>query len=151
MKLRPILLILALSLLTVSLAFAAVKIFTPATLEGGKIVTVKEVKKLVDQGKTAIFDMRKVINFGKGHLPGAISLPYKNKSEKVVDFDASLDKVDFTKFPGDKAKTLIFYSDGPKGWKSYKTAVQALRRGHTDVRWFRGGFSSWKQAGHPVE
>lgn len=138
-------------LLLASICWSAEKVPTPTELEGGTIISAAAAKKLVDGGGVAFFDMRKALNYGKGHVPGAVSLPYKQKSGKKVDFDASADKVDFSKLPADKASKLLFYSDGPNGWKSYKISVQCIKQGYTDVNWMREGMSVWMSAGYPVE
>lgn len=124
---------------------------TPLELAGGKVVSLAEVKTLMRNKEVRIFDMRSAINYGKGHLPGAIALPYKQRSEKSQNFDASLDQVDFRQLPADLNSPLLFYSDGPTGWKSYKAAVLAIRQGYSRVSWFRGGFADWEQSGEPVE
>lgn len=124
---------------------------TPNQLKGGKVISVDEGKKLLDAKGTAFFDTRSVINFGKGHVPGAASAAYKEKSEKLADFDASKDELDFAKLPQDKGARIVFYSDGPTGWKSYKAAVLAVRQGYSQVMYMRGGFAEWTDRGLPVE
>ena len=44
---------------------------TPTKVTGIEIVTPEAARALL--GKAAIFDMRSAVNFGKGHLQGAIS------------------------------------------------------------------------------
>ena len=122
---------------------------TPHSFTGGKVVSVDEAKGLI--GKAKFFDMRKAISFGKGHVPGAIALPYDQKSEKAVNFDATKDKFDLTQLPSNKAEPIVFYSDGPTGWKSYKAAVIAVRNGYTNVMWMRGGTKEWEQKNFPLE
>lgn len=118
---------------------------TPTTLSGGKILSVSDVSALA--GKAAFFDMRKAISYGKGHLPGAQPLPYNQKSDKTESFDASMDSFDMSQLPTDKSAAIVFYSDGPTGWKSYKASVIAIRAGYTNVMWFRGGTDEWKKKG----
>jgi rhodanese-related sulfurtransferase len=122
---------------------------TPTSLPGGKVVSADEAKTLV--GKAHFFDMRKAINFGKGHVKGAVALPYDEKSEKASSFDASKDGFDKSKLPSDKNAVLVFYSDGPSGWKSYKAAVLAIRAGHKNVMWMRGGITEWSAKGQQLE
>lgn len=122
---------------------------TPTSLPGGKVVSANEAKTLV--GKARFFDMRKAINFGKGHVKGAAALPYDEKSEKSPSFDASKDGFDKSKLPSDKSTPLVFYSDGPDGWKSYKAAVLAVRAGHKNVMWMRGGITEWSAKGLELE
>jgi adenylate cyclase len=132
-------------------AWSAEKVPTPTSLEGGTLISAANAKVLVDKGGVAVFDMRKAMNFGKGHVPGAVSLPYKHKSAKAVDFDPAMDKVNFSKVPEDKSTALLFYSDGPNGWKSFKMAAQCISKGYTNVNWMREGMSTWVDAGYPVE
>lgn len=123
---------------------------TPKAIKGGKVVSVEEAGKLA-QAKSALFvDTRSVINYGKGHVPGAVTAAYKEKSDKVEGFDASVDSFDFAKIPADKGAKLVFYSDGPTGWKSYKAAVLAIQQGYTNVMYMRGGFADWSAKGLPV-
>ncbi len=122
---------------------------TPTALPGGKIVSADEVKAMV--GKAAFYDMRKALSYGKGHLPGAVPLPYDQKSEKTTAFDAAKDRFDVSKLPKNKAATILFYSDGPTGWKSYKAAVVAIRSGYSNVMWFRGGSAEWVANGFTFE
>jgi len=124
---------------------------TPTKLAGGKIITVEEGRKLAD-AKTAFFiDTRNVVNFGKGHVPGANAIPYKSGSNDVEGFDASKDKFDLDKLPPAKDKALVFYSDGPTGWKSYKAAVWAIKAGYQNVNYMRDGWSEWMAKKFPAE
>ena len=124
---------------------------TPAKLKGGKIITAEEAKALLDKKAAIFFDMRSPVNYGRGHLSGAISFPYKEKSEWKPDFDASKDEFDVSKLPADKNAGMVFYSDGPKGWKSYKAAVLAIKAGYKNVMWYRSGSDVWEAKGYPME
>jgi rhodanese-related sulfurtransferase len=141
--------IITLFLLLFSVAHAAEDLPTPTALAGGKIISADEAKSVA--GKAAIFDMRKALSFGKGHLPGAAPLPYGQKSGKSADFDATQDKFDMSQLPQDKSAAIVFYSDGPAGWKSYKAAVTAIRSGYTNVMWLRGGSAEWESKGFALE
>jgi rhodanese-related sulfurtransferase len=142
----------ALAMLLASLTCAAQdkKPTTPATLAGGKVVTADEAKKLLDGKSAAFFDTRSAMNFGKGHVPGAKAIPYGEKSEFAENFDASKDRFDLAQLPGDKNAALVFYSDGPTGWKSYKAAVLAVRAGYKSVNYLRGGLEEWEAKKYPV-
>jgi rhodanese-related sulfurtransferase len=123
---------------------------TPTKLNGGKVVSVEEGKKALDGGAMFV-DTRAVLNFGKGHVPGAVAIAYKEKSDKVENFDAAQDQFDLAKLPADKAKAIVFYSDGPTGWKSFKAAVLAIKAGYKNVMYMRGGFTDWTGKGLPSE
>jgi rhodanese-related sulfurtransferase len=124
---------------------------TPATLPGGKIISVEEARKLSDSKSAFFVDTRSVINFGKGHVPGAHAIPYKSGSDDVAAFDASKDQFDLGKLPASKDQPLVFFSDGPTGWKSYKAAVLAIKAGYKNVNYMRSGWSEWQAKSLPVE
>lgn len=129
-------------------AFAATE--TPTSAPGIKVISIDEGKAL-GGGKATFVDTRNAMNFGKGHVPGAISASYKEKSEQVPAFDSSKDEFDFAKLPADKNAQVVFYSDGPTGWKSYKAAVLASKGGWKNVMYMRAGFAEWQAKGLPIE
>lgn len=116
---------------------------------GVKIVSADEAKGLVEQHNVNIYDMRKALNYGKGHVPGAVSLPYKwtkkgNPAERTGEYDMS-------QLPADKNAPILFHSDGPTGWKSYYASKAAAEAGYKHVMWMRGGFDQWSEKGYPVD
>jgi rhodanese-related sulfurtransferase len=124
---------------------------TPTSVAGAKIIGVDEARSLADGKSAQFYDMRTLVNFGKGHVPGAASSAYKEESEKTASFDASQDRFDLSKLPADKNAKLVFYSDGPTGWKSYKASVIAAKAGYKNVLYMRGGFAEWTEKKFPVE
>jgi rhodanese-related sulfurtransferase len=124
---------------------------TPTRLTGGKVISPQEALALMNSGKALCIDTRNPLTYALGHIPGARSVVYKEKSEFAENFDAAIDSFDFDKLPPDKRTPLVFYSDGPTGWKSYKAAVMALRKGYTNVHYLRSGWAGWEAAGLPVQ
>lgn len=124
---------------------------TPKTLEGVKIISAEEAKTLLDKKEVKFFDMRSAINYGKGHLAGATALPYKENSEYKAGFDGSKDGFDLGKLPADKNTMMVFYSDGPTGWKSYKAAFLAKKAGYKKVMWLREGTKGWEAKKLPLK
>jgi rhodanese-related sulfurtransferase len=122
---------------------------TPASHQGVTVVDNDWVK--TNHGKMKVFDVRKKAEYVEAHLPGAIFVPYDEKSEKVADFDAKKDNLDLSKFPADKNDPVIVYCNGPRCWKSYKASVLLVKAGHKKVYWYRDGFPGWKSKGYPVE
>ncbi len=142
---------IALLVSVISLGAMADEPVTPTTLKGGKVITVDEAAAL-SKAKSAVFvDTRSPLNYGKGHIPAAISAAYKEKSEKVENFKAADDSFDFAKIPADKSAAIVFYSDGPTGWKSYKAAVLAVKEGYKNVSYFRGGYTDWTAKNLPSD
>lgn len=123
---------------------------TPASLKGAEIVDAAKAKSLMDGGAKMI-DTRVANEYAEAHIKGAISVPYKEKSAKAANYDASQDSFDVAKLPADKNAAIITYCNGAECWKSYKGAETAIKAGHKKVYWFRGGIPEWKAKGLPVE
>ena len=140
--------LLALTLFT-SISLAAT-VETPTSLKGTELVDATKAKSLMDSG-VKIIDTRVAIEFAEAHIKGAINVPYKEKSAKAIDFDASQDSFDVAKLPADKNAAIIMQCNGPECWKSYKASVVAMKAGYKKIYWFRGGFPEWKAKGYPVE
>ena len=140
--------LLVLTLFT-SLSLAAT-VETPTSLKGTELVDATKAKSLMDSG-VKIIDTRVAIEFAEAHIQGAINVPYKEKSAKAIDFDASQDSFDVAKLPADKNAAIIMQCNGPECWKSYKASVVAMKAGYKKIYWFRGGFPEWKAKGYPVE
>ncbi|QTQ36477.1 Rhodanese-like domain-containing protein [Aromatoleum petrolei] len=136
-------------LLTLSAATSGA-VDNPASLAGATLVSPEQAREL--QGKGAIVvDARSAAEYAESHIKGAINVPYKEKSEKKVEFDAAQDSVDLTKLPADKASAFVTYCNGHDCWKSYKLSTVAIRAGHKNVYWLRDGLPGWKAKGLPVE
>jgi len=123
---------------------------TPSSLKGAEIVDAAKAKSLMDGGAKLI-DTRVANEYAEAHIKGATNVPYKEKSAKAADFDASLDSFDVTKLPADKNAAIITQCNGAECWKSYKGAAAAIKAGYKKVYWFRGGLPEWKAKGLPVE
>jgi rhodanese-related sulfurtransferase/ABC-type phosphate/phosphonate transport system substrate-binding protein len=122
--------------------------FTPAQLPGAKRVNAHEVQALV-AGGALMADVRSAKEWTEGHVPGAVNLPYGEKSLKDVAYDTKADS-----FPGldtlDPKRAIIFGCNGAECWKSYKAARAAVSKGFVNVYWFRGGLPEWRAEGLAV-
>lgn len=126
-------------------AVAELGFFTPTHLPGATVVVAKQVQELVGQG-VVLVDTRSEKEYKTRHVPGAIFIPYHEKSLKDVSFDAKLD--DFSGLSKlDPTKPVIFSCNGAECWKSYKASRQALAKGFKRVYWFRGGLPEWIDSG----
>lgn len=123
---------------------------TPASLPGVKTVSAEEVKKLLDGG-VPVIDTRVAAEYAEKSIKGAKSVPYKEKSAKAPDFDASQDQFDLGKLPADKAAPMVLFCNAGECWKSYKAAVVASKAGYTKINWFRGGMPEWTAKGLPTQ
>jgi rhodanese-related sulfurtransferase len=123
---------------------------TPATLAGTKLVAANDVAKLEASGAVVV-DARVASEYAEGHIKGAVNVPYREKSAKVVNFDASQDSFNVSKLPADKAASIVVYCNGPECWISFKASTAAIKAGYTNIHWYRDGFPDWKSKGNPVE
>jgi rhodanese-related sulfurtransferase len=123
---------------------------TPTALPGAKIISAREAQDML-AGGVPLYDVRDEEEYGKGHVPGARLVSYKEGSAKEVGFDPGDDQFALNRLPKDKNAPLMMYCDGTICWKSYKSATMAIQNGWKNVYWFRGGFPEWKEAGLPVE
>ena len=123
--------------------------FTPKALPGATVVDHDTVKALVGNGAILV-DTRIESEYKDKHIPGALWLPYAEKSLKDVAFDAKADN-----FPGlaklDPERSIVFQCNGPECWKSYKASRAAIAAGYKHVYWFRGGMPEWESAGERTE
>lgn len=138
--------ILAAFLLAGNAAFAD----TPDNLKGATVVDAAKAKSLSDSG-VVVIDSRVANEYVESRIKGAISIPYKEKSAKSVDFDASQDSFDLSKLPANKDAGILIYCNGAECWKSYKASTAAIKAGYKTVYWFRLGIPEWKAKGYPTE
>ena len=123
---------------------------TPDSLKGATLVDAAKAKSLLDAG-TKMIDARVANEYAENHIKGATSVPYKEKSAKAADFDASQDSIDLSMLPADKNTPLLFYCNGAECWKGYKASTAAIKAGYKTVYWFRLGIPEWKAKGYPTE
>ena len=124
--------------------------FTPAVLQGIKIVTAEEVQDLTGKG-ASFYDVRTEREYKEKHIKGALLLPYVEKSKKEVGYDVTQDEFKLAEAVKDKNAQLIFGCNGGECWKSYKASLWAQNQGYRNVYWFRGGFPEWKVKNLPME
>lgn len=131
-------------------AQASNKIMTPEKLDGVKIVDAAAVQAAMGKGAVA-FDVRVAAECSEKTIKGAVCHTYREKSEKVANFDKSQDQFDLAKLPGDKSAAVIFFCNSGDCWRSYKAAVVARDAGYKNVHWFRGGMPEWTSKGLPTQ
>src|SRR5205807_1690175 len=123
---------------------------TPTRLQGATVVDAAKAKSLMEAG-AAMIDARVANEYVELHISGAKNIPYKEKSDKTVAYDSTLDSFDLSQLPADKNRRTIFACNGPECWKSYKAARAAVKAGYKHIYWLRGGLPEWQASGYPVE
>lgn len=98
-------------------------------------VSVDETRKRYDAKETVLLDVREKEEWDQGHLPGAVYIPRGFLELRVEEKIA------------DKSKPVVVYCAG--GTRS-ALAVRSLKElGYSSVASMAGGFTKWKDAGHP--
>jgi rhodanese-related sulfurtransferase len=127
--------LITLSLLVLSSCSSVPKKWETKDWKFDTIVDVQYVKKMVSvpmKKDKFIIDSRPFMTkYIKGHIPGAISLPY-SKFDKLMHL-----------LPENKDAELLFYCGGVKCSLSHKSAWKARYHGYTNVKVFATGFPSW--------
>ncbi len=103
-----------------------------------KECVVADVKQRLDAGETFhLVDVREESEYAAGHLPGA-----QHIGKGVIERDVE------KKIP-DTAAPIVLYCGG--GFRSVLAADALQKMGYTNVISMDGGWSGWKEAGHPTE
>ncbi len=101
-------------------------------------VSPEEVRQIVGNGKSIVLvDVREADEFRGGHLPGAVHVP-----RGFLELQAE------AKLP-DRSSDLVVYCAG--GIRSLLAATTLKTMGYQKVRSMAGGFTRWKQNGHPFD
>jgi rhodanese-related sulfurtransferase len=149
MRPRIVTLLACAAVASASLIGAAQAGDTPPALNGAKSVDAAAVAKAQSAGAVVV-DTRVASEYADGHIKGAISVPYREKSEKSPGFDANQDEFNLAKLPADKAAAIVVYCNGPECWKSFKASTVSIKAGYTNILWYRDGFPDWKSKNLPV-
>ncbi len=118
------------------------KIAVPAKAAPEKIVTVDEVARLAalgpEKGNFELVDSRPLVRYNEGHIPGAISIPWREFNESAG------------KLPKEKDKLIIFYCGSRACRLGLSSAGKAEKMGYTRVKVFADGLHAWKKSGNLV-
>ena len=101
-------------------------------------VSIKELKKSIENKQVTVIDVNGTESFEKGHIPGAI------------DFEANEEKL-ASVLPKDKNALIVAYCGGPKCMAYKQAANKAEALGYKNVKHLSAGISGWKEAGEKTE
>lgn len=118
----------------------------PERLEGGIVISADGAKAIHDVGEALFIDVRNPINYGRGHIPSAVSMPFDGSREDAAEEKEFLDQL-----PEKKNTLIVIYSHGPTGIKSYRAALKAIEAGYRQIHWMREGLKAWEEKGYPVK
>ena len=137
-------------LFSISQPVSAKRVESPPDLSGARVVTAEQAYRLMKKGVLMV-DARVAHEYVDERIKGAINIPYKEKSAKLVKYNHRLDRFDLKKLPKEKSTPVIFYCNAGTCWKSYKACRAAIQAGYRKVYWLRGEIPEWKVKGLPIE
>jgi rhodanese-related sulfurtransferase len=105
-------------------------------------ISIQELKKMMEQGvEVTIIDVQPKAIYDKGHIKGAVSIPWK--SQIALE--------DVWSLPSDKP-IVTYCACGPGESDSADIANQLIRMGYDDVKVLKDpSIQGWKEAGYPIE
>ena len=104
-------------------------------------IGIQELKKMMDQGEVTLIDVQPKAIYDKGHIKGAVSIPWK--SQIALE--------DVWSLPSDKP-IITYCACGPGESDSADIAGQLIRMGYDDVKVLKDpSIQGWKEAGYPIE
>ncbi len=102
------------------------------------------VRALIDRGEIQLVDLRDRRELEReGRIPGAFHCP-RGMLEFWIDPESPYHKPIFA-----EPRRFVFYC--ASGWRSALAARTAQDMGLPSVAHLGGGFTAWREAGHPVE
>lgn len=96
----------------------------------------EQVKRVVDDEKVTVVDVREGDEWRRGHVPNAVHVP-----RGYLEMQAE------SKVPDKDAPIIVYCAGGNRSAFATETLKQM---GYTDVRHMSGGFTAWRDAGLPV-
>lgn len=103
-----------------------------------RLVSLSQAYELYRE-KIVFIDARDVELFEKGHIAGAINLPYFS----VDEFINRLDGID-------KSDPIVTYCEGADCDESIRLGNELFSKGYKKVFVFFGGWEEWEKSGYPV-
>jgi rhodanese-related sulfurtransferase len=101
-------------------------------------ISTAELKKIIDEGKVPVLDVRSAQEYAIAHIPGSV-----NHYEKEVE--------QITGAYSDHGTELIFYCNGPYCGKSKRLSEELVKRGYSNIKRYQLGLPVWRALGNTVQ
>lgn len=110
-----------------------------ATAQLPEVLTLEQVREIVEKRQALILDARPEIFYRMGHIPTAVSLPREDFERAYFQLRGKLEP--------NKRQPIAIYCSGASCEDSHLVKKALLRLGYSNVAVFRGGWSEWVNAG----
>lgn len=120
---------------------------TPA--EGVTTIGELELLEMLVDPEKLVIDSRVVEHFIGGSIPGALSIPYIEVTDRLDELGC---EIDFDGFDCQAAKTVALFCNGPWCGQSPTAARNMIAAGYPAERifYYRGGMQNWRMLGLTV-
>ena len=105
------------------------------------VISLEESEQLFSQGSALFLDARPQDHYGKGHIRGALNLPWQEVDRYFIEMADRLEG----------AATIVTYCDGQSCELSHELALFLKEMGFQSVRVLVNGWTIWQQAGLPTQ
>lgn len=105
-----------------------------------RIVTMRQVKRLLNEGRALLIDARNADEYKKGYIKGAVNIPFmeiENYFEELL------------KIPQDTL--IVVYCNNPECPLGHRLMEFMLQVGFISVYIYEEGWDEWKAAGEEIE
>lgn len=111
------------------------------TIPDPQEISFAEAEGFYQTGDYLFVDARSAVQYRKGHIAGAISLPWEEYETYFPQVKPLLESK-----PG-----IVVYCSGEACDLSHALGKQLIKEGFSEVYVFFGGYEIWKEMGLPVE
>ena len=119
---------------------------TPVQIPGGRVVSTVELNQILQKEPRAF--LIDVLGGGEHRtIAGAFWMMGAGAGDMSRDEEQRFRAAIAGFAGGDKNRLLVFFCVDSQCWLSYNAALRAIAAGYTNVMWYRGGVSAWRQAG----
>lgn len=120
---------------------------TPA--EGVTTIGELELLQMLVDPEMLVIDSRVVEHFIGGSIPGALSIPHSEVTDRLDELGC---EIDFDGFDCQAAKTVALFCNGPWCGQSPSAARNMIAAGYPADRifYYRGGMQNWRMLGLTV-
>jgi PQQ-dependent catabolism-associated CXXCW motif protein len=118
---------------------------TPTSVPGARVVTTVQLRNALQSGERFLlidaWDDRQ-----HESIPRAVRIPYAGRPGS---FDDNVQKSLFQelgRYTGSNpGYPIVFYCAGSDCWESYNATLRARAMGYSNIFWYRGGMTAWRQ------
>lgn len=123
--------------LLVAFCIGIMSVLTGCSAGSGRM-TSKELHSLSRTGEGPIIvDVRSKAEFDRGHIPGALHIPYYAVGNRHHEISSAKEK-----------PVVIYCAHGPRAWWA---AFVLRRQGFSQVTTLEGNFRKWQESGYRYE